>query len=425
MGTFSTRLMTRMHAATAVFVVTMLLSGCATLSDQRAEKLSVDQDILRLKHLRQIATLVESYRDEVGHYPLAGAGRGGFSIIVYIDPLDLSTAYHQGNTGEGVVLHPALLEATLAQGLKRPVSLPHNPDSRAGRDAYLYRTADDDYFLTVYTDHPLPFAKPLNDGRHGVSITSRQKTESSWLYDSLTHYDPFILASNATPYNAKRLDRWIRKPPPPLPQPSAADRLNYAIVTADLTALQSAIADGAPLNPVCAEGIPCQPLNLAARIGAPWLVQKLLTAGADPNGTDGHGDTALLQANNQTDPKAGKNIIRQLLEAGANPNLPNRWGWTPFAALASRGYVTLMEMALTKGADVNLSAPAPGIATIQHGDPPLVAAIRARQVKAVRWLLAHGADPARLGYDGMDAKQVARTVRQPVITRMLTSPPSP
>ncbi len=415
----------RLLAALCLVALSLTLPACATLNGAtRAEQESVDRDIVRLRQLQRIAALIETYQDEVGHYPLANNEWRAFPLTVYLGPRDRREMHYRNATVEGVVIHPALFEKVLRDGLKKPVTLPHNPFTDQVPDAtYRYQTVGPHYYLTVLTEHPLPFAKPLDNGRHGVSITSRPNAESAWRYESLTQYDPFILSIGAEPYNRQRVNHWLKQGTEPLPRPTPADRLTFAIITGDRNAFQAAMAEGVDINPTCPDHIPCLPLNLAARVGAPWMVQGLLASGADPNKADGHGDTPLLLANNHHNRDDAKAIITHLLNAGADPNQPNRWAWTPFAALAARGHVALMELALAKGADINLAAPAPGVDAIEQGDPPLIAAIRTGKVKAIKWLLDHGADPTVLGYDGMDARQVARAIKRPAIVRMLHPPP--
>lgn len=80
-------------------------------------------------------------------------------------------------------------------------------------------------------------------------------------------------------------------------------------------------------------------------------VRKWLDAGADANAQDryGNGLTALIQAIRYNNIKA----VRLLLERGANPNLPEKYGETPLMFSAGGNGPEFAALLLEKGADPN------------------------------------------------------------------------
>jgi ankyrin repeat protein len=79
----------------------------------------------------------------------------------------------------------------------------------------------------------------------------------------------------------------------------------------------------------------------------PEVVRKLLQRGANPNHQDHEGDAALHGASwfgNTT-------ILGMLLDAKANPNVRNKLGGTPLMWAASYGQDQIVRMLLEKGAD--------------------------------------------------------------------------
>ncbi|KAK7948523.1 uncharacterized protein PG986_009409 [Apiospora aurea] len=139
------------------------------------------------------------------------------------------------------------------------------------------------------------------------------------------------------------------------------------------------------------------PLGIAAALGAPKLAQLLIEHGADPNGGR-EGDTyeisrrypliAGLSRNANTE------VIRVLLEAGANPNVSDPAGRSPLqVCLGNAGSQELMTMLLDFGADVNHNS--------ADGSTALHIASSSDNPNIVAALIAHG---ACLGVEDVDGK---------------------
>ena len=181
------------------------------------------------------------------------------------------------------------------------------------------------------------------------------------------------------------------------------------------------------------------PLHEAAEYRTPALVQALLDAGADPNATDRYGSSALhvaaragspeiiallvaagAEVNGRTDVgtspihvavssvpyyvtgdssqvRTGSWRLRAaaLLEAGADPNLPDAEGDTPLHLAAQEVDTALVSLLATAGADLN--------ARNDSGETPLLTARYHANAPVARKLLDLGADPSVLeGTGGID-----------------------
>ena len=181
------------------------------------------------------------------------------------------------------------------------------------------------------------------------------------------------------------------------------------------------------------------PLHEAAEYRTPALVQALLDAGADPNATDRYGSSALhvaaragtpeviallvaagAEVNGQTevgtspihiavssvpfdltgdDPQVQTGSWRlraaALLEAGADPNLPDAEGDTPLHFTAQEVDTALVSLLSTAGADLN--------ARNERGETPLLTARYHANAPVARKLLDLGADASVLeGTGGID-----------------------
>lgn len=139
-------------------------------------------------------------------------------------------------------------------------------------------------------------------------------------------------------------------------------------------------------------------------------IKNLLEAGANPDVRDLHGETALMLAARNKNPEMG----RLLLEAGANPNLQNKYGetatmlacyygqldlikqlyvkgakidhdgWNPLIYAASKGYKQIVEFLLDYGASID--------AVTDNGTTALMMAARGNHYETVDLLLKQGAD---------------------------------
>ena len=113
-------------------------------------------------------------------------------------------------------------------------------------------------------------------------------------------------------------------------------------------------------------------LTLAAALAFPGAFAQV--ASPDASASD------LLWAANRNDLAA----VERLLGEGADPNLANRFGFTPMHEAAVLGNAKMLELMLEAGGDAN--------AAFGEGETVLMTAARTGDVESVRLLLAHGAD---------------------------------
>lgn len=109
-------------------------------------------------------------------------------------------------------------------------------------------------------------------------------------------------------------------------------------------------------------------------------LRTLITTGADVDGPQGDGATALHWAAHHNDRLA----VDLLVDAGASVDAQNDLGATPLWIAAGGGDAAVVARLLGAGADPNL--------TLRSGETALMAAARAGDSLAVQLLLAHGAN---------------------------------
>lgn len=148
------------------------------------------------------------------------------------------------------------------------------------------------------------------------------------------------------------------------------------------------------------------PLMAAAAKGNTAIAQLLLNAGADPNAQDRNGDSPLFFAVGSGHP----DMARLLLKAKVDLNLLSNTGCTPVFELFSRHDVNheLLKLLLEARANPNIRA--------KNLSPPLHMAAERTDLKAVRMLLAAGADPNFLNHSGRTALDMAH---DPNVVRVL------
>jgi len=127
----------------------------------------------------------------------------------------------------------------------------------------------------------------------------------------------------------------------------ATERLVRAVNLDNVEFAEQAIKNGADVNAVDSDGK--TPLHTAAFWGKSDIVGLLITNSADVNAKDNGGATPLHTAafGGKCD------AIALLLEAGAKVNAKDNWGATPLHKAASWGYRDAIVLLLEAGAEVN------------------------------------------------------------------------
>ena len=130
---------------------------------------------------------------------------------------------------------------------------------------------------------------------------------------------------------------------------------------------------------------------------APEIMKQLLEAGADPILTDEDGDTLLMDMALNGDETA----VRRLLEISAVRKNINAQGktWTALYAAAYSGHLKVAKRLFEAGADPTL----PG----QNGATPLMSAVEQGKLAMVRWLLSIPAVRKTINYRTSESKITA------------------
>ena len=205
-------------------------------------------------------------------------------------------------------------------------------------------------------------------------------------------------------------------------------RLVDAIDADDVDAVRNALLAKPELEPQCGPYEICKPLALAAGRGNLEIIKLLVNAGADPNGKNAYGDTAFINAENAMALTGKTNedvrtIRKYLIEHGTDVNQTNAFAMTPFMGLCASNDLELVKLALKHGADVN-AAFNPTVKPNQPGPEPggntaLILAASEGHEKIVVLLLANGANVHHLNNRKKSALDVATDAGHSNIVKIL------
>ncbi|HEY9182173.1 MAG TPA: ankyrin repeat domain-containing protein [Gammaproteobacteria bacterium] len=153
-----------------------------------------------------------------------------------------------------------------------------------------------------------------------------------------------------------------------------------AAMNGDTTAVRTFLARRADVNALGAYDTPA--LHWVVRLQDRVIAGLLLDAGADPNLPNPHGIVPLHLAIENLD----RDMVDLLLAAGADPRARDAAGETPLFLAARAGAATIAERLLASGAPVDER-------DSEYGQTALMVAVREGHVETARLLLANGAYP--------------------------------
>jgi uncharacterized protein len=208
------------------------------------------------------------------------------------------------------------------------------------------------------------------------------------------------------------------------PQIDGTTALHWAVEANDLELTELLIRAGAHVSAANRAG--ATPLLLATVNGNAAIIERLITAGADPNAPlTKSADTALMMAS-----RTGKvDAVKVLLDHGAEVNAKETWGGTTALMWAvSERHPDVARLLVEHGADLNAQSnfvpsasgrgfegtapvaakPSQPIEEFASGLlTPLMFAAREDDIESARLLIQAGADVNAIGSDGKDALGLA------------------
>jgi hypothetical protein len=198
----------------------------------------------------------------------------------------------------------------------------------------------------------------------------------------------------------------------------APDRILRAAKDGDVSLAKALLERGSDINAIDGDGLTA--LMHAAWQGNEAMVELLVKAGADASVKDRNGVTALSLACDAPNPriinlllehdkakgaavllevckKDSTEMVKMLVENGADVNARDEDGATPLMFLAAAGELELIKLLLQKGAQIN-ARDNKGVTALGWAySPPLVFSVPLRvRREAVRLLKSYGASSPRI-----------------------------
>ena len=133
--------------------------------------------------------------------------------------------------------------------------------------------------------------------------------------------------------------------------PDGSTPLQWAVYNGDVAEAKRLLRAGADVS--LANKYGATPMSLAAEVGNAEMLKVLLEVGADVESPNADGQTALLAVARTGNVEAAK----LLLDRGAKVDAKEKWGGqTPLMWASARRHPAMMQLLISKGADVNAAS---------------------------------------------------------------------
>lgn len=172
-----------------------------------------------------------------------------------------------------------------------------------------------------------------------------------------------------------------------------------AIECDDVAGLRRIVAAGGSLRGAHRKKWPA--MAYAARCGVARVARELLRLGLSVHEPGAAGNAPIQFCVDEDDP----DLLRVLLDAGADPNSLNHSKSAPLMRACGMGHERAALMLLEAGADPN--------AFDKLGESPLICAMQSGSPALVAALIERGAEPTRAGPRGRSAADWARSTLSP------------
>jgi hypothetical protein len=158
----------------AVLFILFSLVGCKRTSTEFQK----DADIIRLRHLKYYALLIEEYNDKAGHYPFQGYD--DVPLYVYV----ANDAQIKHTKGGPPYAHKVIafkefvkeVERVLGSDIDEYYDPQYSPDHKP--NFYMYMITNDTYFFAIHVHQPFAFAKKVAEYYYKVEISNNPNSQN-------------------------------------------------------------------------------------------------------------------------------------------------------------------------------------------------------------------------------------------------------
>jgi hypothetical protein len=317
-----------------------------------------EYDAQRLRDILAISDMLEAFYDINSYYPRVHEPQLENVNIVISDYSPRALKSDESYK---------LLEAELQETLGKDAVLPKDPFDVG--IAYQYATNGVFYYVSAFLHDEMSLTRAQGRHVHKIEVTNRPSLKTqSFKPDYLRHVIKYG------------------------PEDEVLQAAFFEAVSArDFDKAQELLNAGANPSPTCGFNSRCQLLATAARDGDLALIEFLVENGADIDGFNAYYDVALIYALESEQIEAAKLLVH----LGANVNIPNAFGVSPFAGGSASGDLELVKLMIKNGGALNKNYFL-NVSNAEAGERnffPLEFAISSGNEEIIALLLEAGADP--------------------------------
>lgn len=137
-------------------------------------------DIVRLKHLKYYAELIEEYKSKTGHYPFQEKSQTQIYAFIYNNQQKKYAS--DTNPDKHKLISPQDFFTELEKGLDRKINQMYDPQyaPTCRPIFYMYMIQDDTYYFAVHLSKYYPFSKRVDKNYYKVEVSNKSEPSNKF-----------------------------------------------------------------------------------------------------------------------------------------------------------------------------------------------------------------------------------------------------
>ena len=405
---------------TTIIIFLLMILSEVNLHAFFSRKMSIEEEN-RLKFTHKIAHYIEEYYKIKGHYPLAD-GKYELPLVVYLND-EIRTVETPLLFNNVVVLDYSVLIEELRAELGNKfqfenddISIYKHPERYISR----YYASGNQFYIRQNFASNGPLFNHIRYPDNPININNQSKIDNFKYFPGFLYRYTISSITNTRDYtfsitDIERLQNNNYK------FPDKSKKLCKAIFTGNKSKVKKYLNKSPELAPLH-EGFNhvSSPLIFAVRSNDFETTKLLLDAGANISDMGTYHDNVLIYALDQKN--VNNNLVKLLVDKGANVNQANYFGISPFIGVCLTGNTELVNYFLQYNANIQQDYWGYSNGKFLKSYTPLKAAIKNEHIDIIKLLIKKGAliDTKTLGSEE-SAIQFAKKLKKENIVKLLKS----